>query len=140
MSYEIYNAHPNIWIWADGTETDLNVVTSIEMLYTDIDGDIHEITIPASEFLTQTSTKILFTIEDACEFVLQAINVNIVGTNFSGTVELGPDTVIIANGSGIYRLVSNQTHDTVYVDSTVDNVTAEIKIPDPSFKTGHIDG
>jgi len=140
MSFAIYNAHPNIWVHADGVTHNLSLVTNITFSYTDAAGILHTLQIPSSQFLIHTTTKILFLVPDACDFTLSLITVTINGTVFSGTVGLGPNSVIIANGSGIYRLIANQTHDTLYVDVTLGNVTADIKIPDPSFKTGFISG
>lgn len=61
------------------------------------------------------------------------------GTQFSGTVPLGTLFVITANGSGIYRIVTNKTNDTIY-SSVRDGSTYDTKIPNPKFKTGFVRG
>jgi hypothetical protein len=37
--------------------------------------------------------------------------------------------------AGIYKLVLNKTHDTIYLDVNVDGTTKNVKIPDPFIKT-----
>jgi hypothetical protein len=57
------------------------------------------------------------------------------GTQFSGSVELGTFTIIVAEGSGLYRFVMNKTNDTIYTAER-DGTTYDVKIPDPGAKTG----
>lgn len=56
-------------------------------------------------------------------------------TQFDGTVPLGNFVVIIANASGIYRLVAGKASDTLY-SSARDGTTYNVKIPNPFGKTG----
>jgi hypothetical protein len=62
------------------------------------------------------------------------------GTQFSGSVMLGVLDILIENGSGIYRIIADKTNDTLYVNSAVDDTTADVRIPDPFAKTGFIGG
>lgn len=57
------------------------------------------------------------------------------GNQFSGSVPLGTFTIIVANGSGIYRFVDGKTNDTVYTAER-DGTTLDIKIPNPFGKSG----
>lgn len=57
------------------------------------------------------------------------------GTQFIGNVPLGNFIILVANGSGIYRLVNGKTNDTLY-RSTRNGTTYDVKIPNPFGKTG----
>ena len=57
------------------------------------------------------------------------------GTQFTGSVPLGNFTIIVANASGIYRLVDGKTNDTLYATAR-DGSTYDVKIPNPLGKTG----
>lgn len=57
------------------------------------------------------------------------------GLILDGVTALG----ILKNISGIYQLVLNSTHD-VLQDTQVGQPTVNVKIPDPTFKTGYIGG
>lgn len=59
----------------------------------------------------------------------------IAGTQFSGTVTLGNFTILVANGSGIYRFVLGKAEDTIYAAAR-DGTTYDVKIPNPGGKTG----
>ncbi len=62
------------------------------------------------------------------------------GTQFSGSVTLMTLEILIEDGTGIYRIVADKTNDTFYVDSTIDDTTADVMIPKPFGKTGFIGG
>jgi hypothetical protein len=57
------------------------------------------------------------------------------GTQFSGSVPLGSFTIIVANGSGLYRLTNGKANDTLYTAAR-DGTTYDVKIPFPGGKTG----
>jgi hypothetical protein len=59
-------------------------------------------------------------------------------TEFSGTVALGLFTITIVNGAGIYVITPGNTADTLYVNSPINNTTAQVKFPDPFIKTAFI--
>lgn len=59
----------------------------------------------------------------------------VVGTQFSGNVPLGQFTILNADGSGLYRFVIGQRHDTLYAPDR-DGTTYDVKIPNPGAKTG----
>jgi hypothetical protein len=61
------------------------------------------------------------------------------GTQFTGSVPLGDFTIIVANGSGLYRLVAGKTNDTLY-QAARDGTTYDVKIPNPGGKTGFFRG
>lgn len=57
------------------------------------------------------------------------------GTQFGGSVLLGTFTILVANGSGIYRFEMGKTSDTIYTADR-DGTTYEVKIPNPGATTG----
>jgi hypothetical protein len=57
------------------------------------------------------------------------------GNEFTGTVPLGDFTILIAEASGIYKLVDGKSNDTLYT-SARDGTTYDVKIPNPKGKTG----
>lgn len=57
------------------------------------------------------------------------------GPGFSGTVALANFTILVSNGSGIYRFVLGKTNDTLYTAER-DGTTYDVKIPNPGGKTG----
>lgn len=59
----------------------------------------------------------------------------IVGTQFSGSVLLGNFVIITADGSGLYKFTTGQTHDELYTAER-DGTTYNVKIPNPGGKTG----
>ena len=61
-------------------------------------------------------------------------------TAFDGESFLGLLTIIAENTSGIYVITAAKTHDTLYVDSSIDDSTQNVKIPDPFVKTGFVSG
>jgi len=104
--------------------------------------------IPTANIITQTTTLLQFTVPTTIVAILVAAfpnnpapNVSIIvtgdGSQFSGTMDLGLLAVLLADASGIYRIVRNKTNDTLY-DRTGD--TVDVKIPDPFFDTGYVGG
>lgn len=63
------------------------------------------------------------------------VTVVVSGSQFSGSVLLGTFTIIVAEGSGLYRFVMNKTNDTIYTAER-DGTTYDVKIPNPGGKTG----
>lgn len=117
---------------------DLDTVETLDVTYTDENGDTQTINIPSFTVTElddiQTITFTLPTIPDDA-LVLTII----AGTEFSGSVELGKRiTINFENASGIYQLTFGKTTDTLY--DVVDGTTVELAIPDPFFKTGFIGG
>ena len=142
MSLDIINADTQIYIVSSAVDPDpdLSLVAVITFTYTDINGAEHVIQIPASTFIVQTSIFIAFSVPEHCNFETQIINVDLRGTQFSGSVQLGPNTVTIVNGSGIYKLTTGKTADTLYVDSSLGSGTTDVAIPNPFVETGFIGG
>ncbi len=85
--------------------------------------------------LTQTPTQITFTIPDTAETEL-AIFGEGDGTEFTGQVQLG--VVRLVNGAGLYQLVPGKRNDTYYDRSETPATTIDIKIPDPTARTGYL--
>jgi hypothetical protein len=65
--------------------------------------------------------------------------VNVIG---NGGLILGGEVAftIIKDASGIYTLVAGKTHDTLINRNTAPSTTLNIKIPDPTWKTGYLGG
>lgn len=55
----------------------------------------------------------------------------------TGGFELGGTAIFgfLVDPSGLYKLTIGKTHDTIYVDSSVDDTTVDVKFPDPFIKT-----
>jgi len=64
--------------------------------------------------------------------------VQIVSTEFTGSVLLGTFEIMIADASGIYNITPNKTNDTLYSQNSL--TIEEVKIPTPFIKTGFIGG
>ncbi len=118
----------------------LDELDEVNIQYVDLDGDPQTVIITPT---TQTANLYIFLMPllpgvDAS----QPITLNAVGngTQFSGSVMLGTLEILIENGSGIYRIVPGKTNDTLYINSAVDDTTADVKIPNPFAKTGFIGG
>lgn len=123
----------------------LDEVDNIHILYIDpTTGEATESVVPATDFLTQTATEITFLLSSS--LIPTDFSGDIVilgdgnGTQFSGTIALGVLTIFIENGSGLYRLIEGQTHDTVYLSSATGDQTTDVAFPDPFFQTGYIGG
>src|SRR6185312_6256871 len=102
--------------------------------YTDPVEGPKDIVIATDEFLTWTVFVIIFELPDD---IPPDVEVTIKPTIFGGSVTLGTLTIVIANASGIYRLVANQNYDTLYISNPTINDTEQVKIPDPYFRTGY---
>ncbi len=90
--------------------------------------------------ITQTATLLIFSIPDSCSGDgLVSIIATGDGTQFSGSVPLGSLTILLTNASGIYTLVPGKANDTLY-SSERDGTTYNVKIPNPTAKTGFIGG
>lgn len=92
---------------------------------------------------TQTETLLEFWIPSGCGTTEGGNDVSIIatgnGVQFSGSVPLASLLVLFTNGSGIYVLTPGQAHDVIY-SSDRDGTTRNVKIPNPTFKTGFIGG
>ena len=90
--------------------------------------------------ITQTPTLLTFLVPESCDDAgLMSLTATGDGFQFSGPVVLGTMTVLLTNGSGIYRLVTGKRNDTYY-RSQRDGTTIDIKIPNPTAKTGFVGG
>ncbi len=98
------------------------------------------ITIPTSDFIEWTYLTIIFILPEMEEGVDLSVVAVINSTQFTGSVVLGSLSVIAANRSGVYRIIPDQRHDTLYVDSSVSGTTENVVIPSPFIKTGFIGG
>lgn len=88
----------------------------------------------------QTATEFVFIIPDSCDnFGPTDIVATGNGVQFSGDVVLGTLTILLANASGIYKLVKGKSNDTLYSGAR-DGTTYTVKIPNPFAKTGFIGG
>jgi hypothetical protein len=62
----------------------------------------------------------------------------VVGPPFSGSVPVAFVTITIVNGSGIYVIAPGALADTMYINTPVNNNTADVKFPDPFIKTAFL--
>lgn len=127
-------------------------VSGIALTYTDGLGVKQFFYILTIYIFYQSPTLILFQVPPYVELVFEddpAIpnyphptvipRINIIGTTFSGSVDLAPIIITMANASGIYFLSVNKTNDTLYDNINAPDTT-DVKIPDPFIKTGFIGG
>lgn len=90
--------------------------------------------------IIQTTDLFTFLVPDSCDDAgLQTLTATGDGTQFSGSVALGTLTILLTNASGIYTLVPGKRQDTYY-SSHRDGTTVDIKIPDPTGRTGFVGG
>lgn len=88
----------------------------------------------------QTTDLFTFLVPESCDAAgLQTLTATGDGTQFSGSVPLGTLTILLTNASGIYTLVPGKRQDTYY-SSHRDGSTINIKIPNPTGRTGFIGG
>lgn len=131
-----YNPGDTVNITTDGSNPDLLNITEIQLAYFDALGEEQELIILPANFLLWTDAHLGFVLPDE-DIEGPAV---ITGTLFGGSVPIATISVLFVNGSGIYRIVTNKTNDTVYLDSSVDDSTVTLKIPNPFIKTGFIGG
>lgn len=117
---------------------DLTNVENIHLQWTDVSSILHDTVVTPDEFITLTTVLLKFAFPDLG--APGGTTVTIIVTIFGGSVTLGTLTVLAENGSGLYVFTPGKTSDTVYVDSTVDDTTKEVAIPNPFFTTGYIGG
>lgn len=128
-----------------GATDSLDEVDNLHITWIDpVSGEVQETIIPAASFVTQTPTSITFILSSAYIPSDFAGDVMIWGdgngVQFSGTIALGVLAILIADGSGIYRIIDGQTHDTVYISAASGDDTENVAIPDPFFRTGFLGG
>lgn len=117
----------------------LDGIETLEIQYKQGD-TIHTITV--TDIVTQTPTSLVFILPAGfapTDGLLYIVGIGD-GIEFSGSVVLGIlHTILFVNASGIYSLVLGKTSDTLY-DNDNPGSTIDVKIPDPTFKTGFIGG
>lgn len=116
----------------------LDDVTSVNILYEDSLGATQEVEILAASFVTQSATQITFLLPVAFNGLTVTGSVYLLSTAFSGYVFVAPLSILVADASGIYRIVPGKTDDTIYTGTS--NNTEEVAIPRPLIKTGFIGG
>lgn len=135
---------------------DLSHVTDPTISFVDDLGTPHTIAIPS--IITQTSTLLQFyyflwwtstgldtgtgnrIVTEVGIRPSTPVTVSVTGdgTQFSGSLVLGTLNVYIAQATGIYKIVSGKTADTLYTGD--EDTTLDVKIPNPYAKTGFIGG
>ncbi len=119
-------------------------LSAINIQYTDRDGDTQTFELLTTTFVIALTNNIFvsfFPDFDDIDASQPAFVIGIGdGTQFTGSVTLLTLTILIENGSGIYRIVSGKTNDTLYTNSAVDDTTADVMIPQPFAKTGFVGG
>ncbi len=114
---------------------DFEQVTTAALEWTD-SGGFHSI--PITIFSATAPTNWIFTVPPGT--LGPFVHVVITSTQFSGSVDLGKlVTIFFLNATGIYTLVPGKTNDTIY-DNAEPGTTVDVKIPNPTFKTGFIGG
>lgn len=91
-------------------------------------------------YIIQTKKRIIFIIpDDVTDDDDTIVTITGNGTSFSGDALVGLINVLTPNRSGIYSIILNQRHDTLYIgDGT--NTTENVAIPNPFGKTGFLGG
>jgi hypothetical protein len=90
--------------------------------------------------ITQTANLLTFAVPATCDGDgAQTVVATGNGVQFSGSVDLGDLIVLLINGSGIYTLVPGQTVDELY-SNLRDGTTTDVKIPNPTARTGFVGG
>lgn len=118
----------------------LEDVTEIKFQYEDpISGDLVEIEVDYTWFIIWTDIEITFLLPSSFNGLNVEVLVYIQSTAFSGYAYIASLTVLVADASGIYKLVTNKSSDTIYTSHST-GTTSEIKIPDPFIKTGFVGG
>lgn len=118
---------------------DLDTILTITITYTDENGDPQ--TIPVVTITHIDSNTLTFVMPDLLSVgdPPGIVIIEITSSEFSGSVELGRlVTIYFLNAPGIYRIVAGKTNDTLY--DIENGGTVDVKIPNPTFKTGFIDG
>jgi hypothetical protein len=135
-----------------GTGPCLDIVTEIVFSWTDPVTGFETITVAALDFNEQTCFTISFplpeTLPEDIPITVTPKSPNFppieppegTGTEFDGSVLLGPIIILNTLTSGLYKIVADKTDDTMYIDSPNSDDTVEIAIPDPFGKTGFIGG
>lgn len=123
------------------TGTDgLKDITKVIVQTVDGSNNITTLTVN-SPFVSQTDTELTFDLPNfgSSEVIFLSVEFDGGGTSFKGSVSLGALlTINYTNPSGVYQLVVGKFTDTLYVRDS--NTTIDVKIPDPDWKTGFVNG
>jgi hypothetical protein len=119
---------------------DFTRISQYFIQYIDNTGVVATVNVPSGNISVQTGGALTFTIPNVNGgdtppvIIIGGIGD---GTQFSGSMPLGELlTIFFTNGSGIYRLVTDKTDDTLYVNGT--QALINVKIPDPFIKTAFL--
>jgi len=98
--------------------------------------------VPSSGIYTYTIFAYSLDDEEVSDSVLDEVSVADIIMVGSGGVDVGgsPSIIFIGEPSGIYTLVKDKTHDTLYERQAGTTTFVNVKIPDPHIKTGFIGG
>jgi hypothetical protein len=117
------------------SEEDLRKVTHIIVDYTTLDNVDHEVDI--TSFVSQGQFSLVFAMIDFGN--APKVRISLISTEFSGSVDLGEMlTINFLDGTGIYKLDTGATHDTLYVQDYTPFQTIDVKIPNPFAKTAFV--
>jgi hypothetical protein len=128
---------------------DFTLLTSLVVKYTNLSSVVETITISGVynvNFQPLYPSVIVWT-PYLYEFMLpilpgvditKTISVIATGSQLSGSVILGTLTLTVINGAGIYIIIPGQTYDVIYVNTPINNTTAQIRISDPTIQTGFL--
>lgn len=123
------------------TTLDMEEIVSIEIQFPDPDNPGMTISIPITIFDAVDAFNLTYTIPSFGVYTPPYFSVVITASGqFSGPLDLGMlFSIYFLSASGIYTLDLNATHDTLYLEDDLPN-TIDVKIPNPTVKTGYIDG
>lgn len=126
----------------DALPLDMEEIETIDIQFPDPDspGDFITISVPEAGWVVTDENLITFPIPSFGVYEPPYFSILITSDQFSGSISLGMlFTIYFLSASGIYTLTFGQTHDTLYLEDDLPN-TIDTKIPNPTIKTGYVDG
>jgi len=121
---------------------DMEEILTIDIYFEDPGnpGNFITINVPELSWTLITTNLLTFTMPSFGAYEPTTFNILITGTQFTGTLDLGSLwTIWFTSASGMYTLTLGKTNDTLYLEEDLPN-TIDVKIPNPTIKTGYVGG
>lgn len=134
-----FNPGDTIKVHSPDLLPDLTTINEFQFIFLNSDNEIVSFII--DDFDIQTPTLIQFVLDRTIlNPILGEYTSGSPISIFGGSVKITNIELAIINPSGVYKLVTNKRHDTLYNDSANGSDTTDIAIPTPFVKTGFIGG